>query len=139
MISCRTAFPRVLKATVEIREKPHPIMKPPEPTDVKVNPSLVRANDEPVSRTWVMVTPVGSSRLAKVTVSVVYFVLVASMSVLESTVHKPQSTPLIVTPRNEARGLSMYGATSLSDIASLEAYILISLVVGSFHETTPNE
>lgn len=114
-------------------------MKPPEPTDVKVNPSLAGVNDDPVSRTWVMVAPVGSSRLAKVTVSVVYFVLVASTSVWESTVHKPQSTPLIMTPRNEAQGLSMYDATFLSDIASLEAYIRISLVVGSFHETTPNE
>lgn len=114
-------------------------MKPPEPTEVKINPSSAGVNDDPESRTWAMVTPVGSPRLEKVSVSVVYFVFVASRRVRESTVHKPQSTPLIVTWRNEADGLRMYGAICLSDIASLEAYILMSLVVGSFQATTPKE
>ena len=56
-------------------------MKPPEPTEVKINSSSSGVNDDPVSRTWVMVTPVGSLSLAKVTVSVVYFVFVASTRV----------------------------------------------------------
>lgn len=41
--------------------------------------------------------------------------------------------------RNEADGLRMYDVICLSDVASLEAYAMISLVVGSSHETTPIE
>ena len=62
-------------------DKSHPTMKPPEPTEMKINSFLSGVNDDPVSRTWVMVTPVGSLRLAKVMVALLYFVFVASTSV----------------------------------------------------------
>lgn len=44
-------------------------MKPPEPTEVKVNPSLAEVAADPVFRTWEMFLPVGSARLARVTVA----------------------------------------------------------------------
>ena len=46
-------------------------MKLPEPTEVKVNPSLEEVTDDPVSRIWEMDTPVRSARLARVMFCVV--------------------------------------------------------------------
>src|SRR6266550_2338601 len=77
VICCTAAFltsqrPEALPlgAALAMRKRrAHPTMKPPEPTDVKVNPSCAGVNDDPVSRTWVMVSAVDSPRLARVMIS----------------------------------------------------------------------
>lgn len=81
----------------------------------------------------------GSPTSERVTDAVAEFMLLASTRVSAPTVHRPKSTLLMVTWRNVAAGLKMKGVIFGRESARVDAEALISVDVGSSHETTPKD